>query len=113
VVLSSAGGDICKVVLMTDVADGFVVMADAPVTAAQATAAASAMTATAVRPATIARVILFVIDGRRWHDPAASVAIVGCDSRLSISSSVGVFNRYTIRVDAELQQDRNNVDSAV
>lgn len=64
---------------MTAVADGFVVMADVPVTAAQTTAAASAMTAITVPPLTIARVVPFVIGGRRRQGPAAAVAIVGRD----------------------------------
>jgi len=64
---------------MTAVADGFVVMADVPVTAAHTTAAASAMTATTVPPLAIARVVLFVIGSRRRKGPAAAVAIVGRD----------------------------------
>lgn len=60
---------------MTAVADGFVVIADVPVTAAQTTAASAMMTAT------IARVALFVVGGRRRQGPAAAVAIAGRDGR--------------------------------
>lgn len=53
------------------VGDGFVVMADAPVTAAQTTAASATTVA-------IARVVLFVIRGRRHRGPAAAaMAIAG------------------------------------